>query len=382
MTILLITFIPFVAMLIGHFLYPKRITLPEIACGMVVSLVLSYGMYEAGRYAQMADTELWNGEITGATRTLDEYRRPYQCNCRTTKIGNSSSTTCQTCYDTGTDMYWDAQSNIGEFRIKHVDCSSTRESVCLARYPDPQRWLDIRPGDPVSRTNTYKNYVKAANFGLFNSGEVSVAGEQSRVPDLEYPIAIYDHYRVDRVLLDGVELPQPLAAWNAELSEILKTLGPERQANMVLVMTSAGNPSYAEMLLTQWEGANKNDIVIVAGFPQGNVSAGPEWVFIHSWAKYDIFNVTLRDELLDNPEWWGSASAFMGNVQNVVMTHFERRSMEEFEYLANEVEPSTGAIIFMAIMSIMAAGGMLYAFHEHDFFGHSNSHSSFRRYRS
>jgi hypothetical protein len=380
MTVLFITMIPLFLMIAGHFMYPNRITLPEIIAGALVSLVLSFGMYQVGRYAEMADTELWNGEITGTTKVLDEYNRPYSCNCRTTKIGNTTSTTCQTCYDTGTDMFWDAQSNIGSFRIDHVDCSSTRESTCLARHPDPQRWADIRKGDPVSKTNSYLNYVKAANFGLFNSGE-PVQGEQSKAPDLDYPITVYDHYRVDRVLTDGIDIPGGAAAWNAELSEILKTLGPEKQANMVVVLTDAGNPSYGEMLLTQWQGAKKNDIVIVAGFPRGSMADGPEWVFIHSWAKFDIFNVTLRDALLDNPDWWGSADAFFPEVQQVVLDHFERRPMEEFEYLANEIEPSTGAVIFMAIMSIMAAGGMLYAFHEHDLFGHSNSHSSFRRYR-
>lgn len=380
MTILMLTFLPALAMIIGHFLFPKRITLPEIACGILVSLVLSAGMYQLGRYAQMADTELWNGEITSKTKVLDEYRRPYSCNCRTTKIGNTTSTKCSTCYHTGTDMFWDAQSNIGDFRIKHVDCSSTSEAWCLARYSDPERWVSIQKGDPVSKQNTYENYVKAANFGLFNKGNLSEL-EQSKAPNLEYPIEVYDHYHVDRVLLDGVKLPESLSKWNAGLSEILKTLGPKKQANIVLVLTNAGNPSYAELLLTQWEGANKNDIVIVAGFTNGRVAGeAPNWVFVHSWAKFDIVNVTIRDALLDHPEWWTSADALFPQIADQVLSHFERKPMEEFEYLANEVEPSTGAIIFMFILSVLAAGGMLWLFHEQDIFGHEGSGHRFRSY--
>ena len=114
----------------------------------------------------------------------------------------------------------------------------------MARYPDPQRWLDIEIGDPVSRTNSYVNYVRAANSSLFSTGgatpnRAGVVIENTPL-DMVYPIQVYDHYRVDRVLLDEVSLPagQSLEWWNEELSQILRILGPEKQANMVVVLTT------------------------------------------------------------------------------------------------------------------------------------------------
>ena len=38
----------------------------------------------------------------------------------------------------------------------------------------------------------------------------------------------------------------------------------------------------AEALMTKWEGANKNDIVVVAGIPDGTTTSGPAWESVHA----------------------------------------------------------------------------------------------------
>lgn len=355
---LFLGFIPLGIVIVGHFMYPTKVNRYEIIIAAAISILLGYGLYALGKTISMTSTEIWNGEITGTSKSVVYYRNVYTT-C------NSKGKNCRTRVDEGHNMNWYAQSNLGRFTIRHVNCSSAFKGICNSRYPDPSRWLNIRVGDPVSRTHHYLNYVKAADYGLFNRSMVD--GTTEKYPELEYPIRIYDHYRINRVLLDGVDLPNA-GQWNMELSNILRTLGPQRQANMILVLTNATNPSYADMLIDAWEGANKNDIVITAGFPSGNVDEAPNWVSIHSWAKYDIFNVTLRDELLANPEWWLSPTVLFTNVQQITMDTFERRPMKEFEYLKDEITPSWGIMIMMSIIGALFGTGMVYLSYRFDLF--------------
>lgn len=347
---------PLLCMIVGAFLWPKQINWKEVLLGGAISLVLAFGMVAVGKYSAVADTELWNGEVTGTSKSVVYYSRPYDCNCRTDSKGNR---TCSTCYDQGHDMSWWAESNIGDFRIEYEDCKSTSRMICLARYPDSQRWLSIRIGEPVTRQNTYENYIRAAGYGLFHRD-----GESDDVP--EYPIDVYDHYHVDRVLTQGVSVPGNIDQWNAALEEVLKTLGPQKQANMVILLTSKSDPGYAEDVINAWEGGNKNDILIIAGFPSSVVENGPEWVRVWSWAKQDIFNVTLRDALMDNPAVWASHRAFFPEIKKQVMANFERRPMAEFEYLKDEIEPPLIATILLTILSFIIGGVMLVVFHKHE----------------
>lgn len=367
MLTLLIALIPLFIVVVGHFMFPSKISILEVAAGAVAAILIAVVLVSVGKYTKMADVELWNGEITGKDYDISFYSIPYECNC----TGTGTDRQCSTCYNEGYNMYWTADSNIGSFTIQYKDCDSTSKSWCERRYTDPKRWLEIKKGDPVTTQNTYVNYIKAAEYSLFSR----TTGDMSKAPDFEYPIKVYDHYHVDRVLLDGVILPnnETLDQWNRNLEQILKTLGPQKQANMILVLTNAANPSYAELLLTKWEGGNKNDIIIVAGFPSGEIVDGPEWVKVHSWAKKDIFNVTMRDNLLDNPSLWSSANVFFPNSQHIVMENFERRPMKEFEYLKNQIEPSTGMIVIMIIISIMAGVGLVFVFHQTDVFNPNNS---------
>lgn len=349
MTVLLLALLPILILITAHFLFPSKVTLMELGAAVAVSLLLAFGLYQFGRYAQMADTELWNGEVTGTSKKVDYYY--YE-----TKSCDSKGENCTTTVHEGHDMGWYVQSNIGQFTIDEIDCGSSSKMVCLAWYPDPTRWTQVRLGDPVTAAHSYTNYVQAANNGLFYTDAESLDPEFA--PELEYPIQVYDYYHVDRVLSEGVEVPGGLAAWNSRLEQILKTLGPTKQANVIVVMTNSPSQAYAQALMTKWEGANKNDIVVIAGFPDGTTKAGPAWVSVHSWAKEDLMNVVMRDDLLDNPEWWASPNMLMPNLEKIITERFVRRPMAEFEYLADEIEPSMTALIIFAILGVLAGLGM------------------------
>ena len=350
---LILALIPTLIMLGFKFFHPygSDLTLPEFAISAVLCVGLGFGMVAVGKHAQSLDVELWNGEVTGKTFDIEYYKRAYSCNCRTV----NKVTTCQTCYRKGHDMTWDVQTNIGNFNIDREDCRSTIKAVCLSRYSAPPFWEDVQKGDPVSRQNSYTNYVKAVDNSLFKSVPVD---DQNRVKNITYPIAVYDFYNVDRVVLDGVKLPESRPVWNRGLANMLKTVGPQRQANVVLVLTSVAERMYGDMLIAQWEGANKNDIVIIAGFPKGDTTDAPSWVKVHSWAKKDIMNVEMRDELISKPELWQSANQFFPAVEKIIMDKFERRPMAEFEYLKHEIELSGLQLILFSILSAILGIGL------------------------
>lgn len=367
MTVLLLALLPILILITAHFLFPSKVTMLELGAAVAVSLLLAFGLYHFGRYSQMADTELWNGSVTGTSKKVDYYR--YE-----TESCNSKGENCTTTVHEGHNMGWYVQSNIGTFTVDEIDCGSSSKWVCVSWYPDPDRWTQVRIGDPVTAAHTYMNYLQAANNGLFFTDAESLDPEFA--PELEYPINVYDIYHVDRVLSEGVTVPGGLAVWNDRLEHILKTLGPTKQANVIIVMTNSPSQSYAHALMTKWEGANKNDIVVIAGFPDGTTTSGPAWVSVHSWAKNDLMNVVMRDDLLDNPEWWSSPLMLLPNLEKIITERFERRPMAEFEYLKDEIEPSTTALIIFTILGVMAGLGMAWFAINEDVFDQGEGRSS------
>lgn len=368
MAVLLLCAFPLIFMIVAHFVWPKKVTLPEIAVGAVVSVALAFGMYSFGKYQAMTFTEYWNGDVVQTYHRSIEYDRSYE-SC------DSDGRNCRTVEVTGRDMNWYVEVDFGpdgdpftrSWSVRYVNCSSTSRMICAGRYPADPAWAALQPGDPATMPNDYLNYVRAADYSLFNLDPTGYDGELPA-----YPTNIHSHVELDRVILDGVALPggESLEQWNDALAEILMELGPNRQANMVMVLTAASNPSYADALIAEWDGANKNDIVIVAGFPSDVSRSGtmPAWVDVHSWAQNDIMNVTMRDMLLDNPDWWASSATLFPNVEQIVLDEFVRRPMAEFEYLRNEIEPSTPMLVFLTVLSMLIGAGLVYLFLRYDVF--------------
>jgi hypothetical protein len=150
--------------------------------------------------------------------------------------------------------------------------------------------------------------------------------------------------------------------YNNLLPEILKILGPERQANVVILVTDITDPSYGDAVIYAWQGAKKNDIVLIVGVNNGN-ELKVNWLKVHSWSKNKMFNVVMRDEILNrgdisDPVW------LMDTIKATALSHFERQSMKDFEYLKDEIEPSEGMIIFIVIFTLILSCGLTILFHK------------------
>lgn len=341
---------PFAAKVIFH----TSITWAEMALNVVIALVLAAGLWQAGRYGQAMDTEIWNGEVTGKDRVRVSCSHSYSCNCRMESSTGSDGKTvsrqvCDTCYEHPYDVDWKVRSNVGDFTINRVD----RQGVV-----EPPRWTRVERGEPVAMAYRYLNWVKAAAHSLFHEEKGEAERFEGLIPD--YPARIYDYHRLDRVLAVGVDLPD-LKSWNADLSLLLKRLGPQREANIVLVIVKTPDPGYIHALQAAWQGAKKNDIVLAVGVTDPPRIA---WARAFSWSKDPMLDILLRDEVesLGNLD----REAVLGIVDRAAWDHFKRRPIEEFEYLKDEVDPPGWVVILTAILAFASSFGLTWVFHRVD----------------
>ena len=309
------------------------------------------------RSAATADVEVWSGQVTAKERQHGSYQRPYECNCRSVQRCSGSGkgwtcTTdrvCETCYEDRYTVTHSCSTTIGAFTVQHLD--TTSRSVYLA--PDPPRWTLIKPGDPVAKTVPYTNYVQAVPESLFTPATETLKQRfAGLVPP--YPDKVYDLYRLDRFLAPGHTV-EDAPAWQQGLAELLKERGPRKQVNAIVVVAKTADPDYVHALRGAWEGANKNDVVLVIGSSQW---PKVDFVDVISWTKSELFKVQLRDEVL------ALGTVERQKVLDALARHidasFERRRMKEFEYLQAEIDPPGWLLVTLAVLMVGGAVGLTY----------------------
>lgn len=322
------------------------------AVGLLISAMILFGAFSLGKGLQTSDIEILNGQVVDKTRTHGHYLRSYSCNCRSeTSCSSDGSCTshqvCDTCYEDRYTVSWDCQSTIGSFRIDHLD----RGSRSVYNSPDPARYVSIKNGDPVSRTNRYTNYIKAVPNSLFRPAQQELRTQfASMIP--AYPNRIYDIYRVNRVLGVGVSVSD-ISTWNNALSDMLKTLGPSHEVNAVIVFAKTEDPNYFHALQDAWINGKKNDVVLVVGV--NTLSQAPLWVDVMALTQNSLFQVALRDRIkqLDHlaPE------TVLPVLEEVIKSDFRRRSMKDFKYLEAEIDPPAWVMWLAIVLIVTSYGG-------------------------
>ena len=116
---------------------------------------------------------------------------------------------------------------------------------------------------------------------------------------------------------------------------MLKTLGPLKQVNVVMVVTNITDPNYFYALQDAWINGKKNDVVIVVGAPE--FPKRVSWVNIMTLSKRSLFEVSLRDELMRQQNW--TPETILPLVDQQIRAHYERRPMADFAYLDAEIDP-------------------------------------------
>lgn len=323
-------------------------------CGAyaLVGLMVVCTAFFISKGTRTGDIEIWSGQIMDKKRIHDSYERRYECNCTTTthrRADGSTYTTksCQTCTEDHYTVEWKALSTIGEFGIAKEDWTNRG----VYRLPDPQRFTIIRNGDPVSKRASYTNYVQAVPNSLFTPAS---AGLKQKFSSLlpPYPDRIYDLYQIDRFITPGWA-PADAAEWNKDIANGLRTIGPAKQVNLIVVVAKTDDPNYEYALRDHWEGVNKNDVVLLIGSTEY-----PKIAFtrVISWTKNELFKVQLRDVI---DEKGVVDRSIIQTALNQISTNFERRKMSEFEYLDGEIDPPDW-LVWLIIVIVLSGGGALW----------------------
>lgn len=347
--LLLLLLFPLVWPFVAKAIWKRDVSWKEVGINIVIVVMLVSGVWYAGRWAKTADTEVWNGEVTGKEKVWTSCEHSYPCNpypCNCDK--NGCSTCWHTCYEHANDWNWTVRTNIGNVNIARIDRRGSKE---------PPRFTQVKLGEPVSLTYPFTNYIKAVPESLFHAkgGNESFL---SLVPP--YPLTVYDYFHVDRVLAAGVNVPD-LAQWNRELPLILRDLGPKKQANVVILFVNTADQNYVYALEKAWLGGKKNDIVLVVGTSQ---YPKIDWVHVMSWTKEELFKINLRESVkslgtVDRDQ-------VLKHVHDETLSSFQRRHMKEFEYLKYSIEPPTWVTVLAALLAIGGSVGLSIYFKEND----------------
>ena len=321
-----------------------------------VGIMISCAAFYAGKAGKTLDVEVWNGEVTGKEKEQVSCSHSYSCNCKqvTSCSGSgsnrscSTSTSCDTCYEHSHDYDWVVHSNIGDTTIDRID----RQGVHT-----PPRWAAVQKGEPFSKEHLHTNYIKAVPESVLNTAQnITSAKFANMIP--AYPHNVYDYYRLNRALTVGVPVPD-LQAWSDDISNILKQLGPQKQANVIVVFVNTSDPNYEYALRSAWLGGKKNDIVVIIGtteYPK------IDFVRVMSWTDKEIFKVKLRDSLEELETI--DRQKIIYSIFTHTLAEFKRKSMKDFEYLDNEIEPPTWVVVLAFILLIAGNVGTVIYFNK------------------
>lgn len=333
---------------------PLHLIWGKVGAALLFGMLIVAIFFALGTNYKTHDVEILNGEVTGKEREHDHYVHSYSCNCKTVTHGSGDSkyttTECDTCYEDRYTVTWYCYTNLKNFTIEHLDKSSKR----VYETPDPRRYVVIQKGDPVSISNSYINWIKAVPDSLMKPLQTfQVEKYAGKIPP--YPGDIYDIYKIDRVIGVGVTVPNA-RDWNDKLSRALRTMGPQRQANAIIVFTNEPDAMYAEALRDAWVNGKKNDIVVVIGVD--SFSRPAKWVKILALTKENIFQINLRDRLLNLPSL--TSELVVNTIFDETHTSYARKSMHDFSYLENEILPSTGFIVTIVILNLLLNIGLFF----------------------
>lgn len=356
----------------GAYIFLDGITLKELA--VIAGAVIFVAGVSAGvvSFSNTADTEVWNGAVADKKQVYVSCSHSYNCHCKQVKhctgSGKNRSCTyseeCDTCYRHTNDWDWDVTTTLGEtIEIARVD---SRGSI------EPPRFTAVKLGEPTSTKHSYTNYIKASPGTLFRHQGLS---EKYATTIPAYPQDVYDYYRLNRLVLVGMSLPDSGATplWNDDLSRINAELGHSKQANMIVVLVQNKPADWYYALEETWIGGKKNDTILVISVDN---QMKPQWATVMAWSTNELFKIKLRDDIMDEPVI--DRHAVITALETNVSKYFVRKHMKDFEYLNSQITPSTTEWVVTLILALLVSIGLTIYMQVNDVFGEEGYGRKFR----
>jgi hypothetical protein len=340
-----------------------NITWGEVAIQFVATSLIIFLVFLAGIGSQTSDVKFVNGVVTelvkerkSCNQYWSDWPDSFCTNQQTRTVRNGQTCTTVNNKRTCTPKYktqyrskysWEQkyfiETTIDTYQISRVDAQGVNI---------PPRVAEANVGDPVSGQVSYTNYIRGASTSLFNKHL-----KPEELPSISYP-AIYDFYRSDRVITVDYSMPETMKAeWNKKLS-ILNSDIVKTGANVIIVVTSK-NQDFAEQLAQSWDAHNINDVIVVIGMADNNIS----WVDVRSWSEDSIVNVKIRDAIYDAKVLdIDTINTYIGNV---IRSDYKLQSMDDFEYLSNDIVPPTWAFVLALIVLLIVTPAITYVMNKY-----------------
>jgi hypothetical protein len=361
----LLFFIPaLVVMAITKLYFKLKYTWKEFAVQAGSTLLVLVAVFALGNYGQTHDTQLINGVVTSVNAKQEtcssgwrSSRDNFCTEYRTRQVYSH-----QTCSGTGTSRsctdHYDTEYNyIYDWERKYLVSSDIPEKFEIARTDRqgavvPPRFASISVGNAVTGSYSYTNYIKASVDSLF------AEDAPTEILPIAYP-KVRDYYVANRVIFTGYKASSALfQEWNKSFTTVNGNIR-ETGANAIVVVTGA-QPDFALALARAWDAHNINDVVTVIGMDGDAVS----WVDVRSWSSNSIVAIAIENDILALETL--DTQAIDAIIESAILNNFELKSMEEFEYLAEEIVPPMWAMILAAIMLLIITPFVTYMFHKHD----------------
>lgn len=346
--------VPFIVSIILFVCFNKQITIKEFLVQTAVQLLLALIMIFSIYHVNTSDVEILSSEVTNKRSERVSCSHSYRCHCYTTCSGSGSNKSCSehcsTCYEHSYDVDWIVDSGIGSTEIERVSRQGLEE---------PPRYTKVKIGEPFAKEHSYENYIKGNPETLFRKQGL-VEKYQKHLP--KYFGNVYDYYRINRFINLSSFKTKNISD---QIAIINKEIGSIKQGTVGVVIVSQPR-DYFYALQEHWLGGKKNDIIpVISVDTQGNI----EWVEIMTWTTNPLFQIKLRDAILDlkqiNDQ---NLDLLIDQIKINTLDHYKRKPMKDFEYLKASIRPTILQFTIGSIIALLVSFGLSYWFFKEDVF--------------
>lgn len=327
---------PIVGMLVtiaaGKIYYKHEITKVELLISVVLSTLISVGIYYALVFASLQEDEVRNGRVIGKYRDVVACEHSHRV-C----TGSRDKKSCTTYYDHDHDYDWIVSTTVGNVEIRRIDDQGVLE---------PSRYKHAKVGEPASIEHMYTDYVKGNADSIFHVDPKVY--EHWKEDLLLYP-SVYDHYRFDRVLYHDSKYAGLAEQSKRYLDEELKTMGASHQVNIIVVITDKPI-SFASAQKYNWNGGRKNDVILFYGVRDSKV------VWFDSTSFFDGFGNNAMHSMLRQESVKKDMNLDrIKDAVNIIKEDFVRNPMESKKYMLLSYDAPWWVIITSVVMSIISS---------------------------
>lgn len=320
--------------------YDRRNYLTHTSFASLAILVAVITVLNMVDKSSILDNEILNGEVLSKERRTTTCEHQYVCGQVCTTSNNITSCTPIYCYEHAYDVDWVVKTSVGSVDIDRVD----RQGITT-----PKRFKEVAIGEPASLTHSTKNYFKGDELNWSTSEEIRNKFSEIKV---DYP-TVFDYYNVNTVI-NTLTINLDTDGINEYLRNRLKTMGHEKQVNIVIVITDGDDQDFAEYVLDKWKGGKKNDVILFYGI---NKDLEINWFRANTFANGEG-NKFLIETLRTNTYHEKFDLDHVIKQMDSISEHFTRLSNEELEYMYDSREKASvwwhlASLLFIFVANLL-----------------------------